>query len=307
MTKPGQESTFYAMGAAHMSRLKLKQKALFYLLSVAMASASAWGCPKVDRLVDFNCDQKIKMVFTGDSIVRGTRDTRLTKKGYPGRLQDKFSKANVVNLGVPGNSTRQLYSGFKRYLKADSVGPTYRASRAADYFFIEVGTNDWETGRPDLTVRNIGRLVEYLRTTLRSLDGTAPMVVVATITPNVREFNAKYARDVNRLLLAAKERGQLPVFVRADDMPRRFLNEDGLHPDPIGYDFLAKRFSSFIRGNLQRLSAKLRKDNDNDGIYDVLEQINFGTSPRLNDTDGDGVSDGDEVFLNLTDPLVPDI
>jgi len=293
------------MGAAHMSRLKLKQKALFYLLSVAMASASAWGCPKVDRLVDFNCDQKIKMVFTGDSIVRGTRDTRLTNKGYPGRVQNKFSTANVVNLGAPGNSTRQLFSKFKRILKADSVGPTSSSPRAADYFFIEVGTNDWEAGRPDLTVRNIARLVEYLKTTLRSLDGTAPMIVVATLTPNVREFNAEYAREVNRLLLAAKKRGQLPVYVRADDMPKRFLNDDGLHPDPIGYDFLAKRFSSFIRGNLQRVSAKLRKDDDEDGIYDALERIRFGTSPRLHDTDGDGVSDGDEVFVSFTDPLIP--
>ncbi|MEY4489703.1 MAG: hypothetical protein RIQ79_2211, partial [Verrucomicrobiota bacterium] len=55
-------------------------------------------------------------------------------------------------------------------------------------------------------------------------------------------------------------------------------------------------------------------DTDNDGIPDAFETgtgvfvsaTNTGTSPTLADTDGDGLSDGDEVYLHGTNPLLAD-
>lgn len=274
-------------------------------LAVAFRVSVASACPLVGGLVDYNCDQKIKMVFTGDSIVWGVRDTRMVNPGYPGRLKDAFPDAEIVNLGVPGNSSQQLYSGFKRYLTREASGKTFSSSRSADYFFIEIGTNDWLTNRPDLTVRNISRLIKYVSRTTQQIDGTSPVFTVATLTPNVRVGNSEFSKKVNKLLLEAKKRGQLPVYVRVDDMPIKFLDDDGLHPDPKGYNFMARRFKSFIAGRLQRLCIARRPDRDSDGLYDSLESLRFGTSRYLTDTDGDGVSDGDEVFATLTDPLVP--
>src|SRR5262249_11751362 len=46
-------------------------------------------------------------------------------------------------------------------------------------------------------------------------------------------------------------------------------------------------------------------DDDNDGLTDVQEAT-YGTNPVLADTDGDGLSDGEEVLVTLTDPLDPD-
>jgi len=47
-------------------------------------------------------------------------------------------------------------------------------------------------------------------------------------------------------------------------------------------------------------------DADNDGLPDDLE-MELGTDPNDPDTDGDGVTDGVEVFVLESDPLAPDI
>ncbi|MGH9870388.1 MAG: Ig-like domain-containing protein [Candidatus Polarisedimenticolia bacterium] len=46
-------------------------------------------------------------------------------------------------------------------------------------------------------------------------------------------------------------------------------------------------------------------DDDNDGLLDT-EELALGTDPLLSDTDGDGLSDFDEVRVHGTDPLDPD-
>jgi hypothetical protein len=51
--------------------------------------------------------------------------------------------------------------------------------------------------------------------------------------------------------------------------------------------------------------AAQRPDRDGDGLYDDDEVGVYGTNPDLFDSDGDGVGDGEEVYLG-TDPLTPD-
>lgn len=46
-------------------------------------------------------------------------------------------------------------------------------------------------------------------------------------------------------------------------------------------------------------------DTDGDGISD-LDEIIYGTNPSANDSDGDGLSDGDEINVHNTDPTVAD-
>lgn len=46
-------------------------------------------------------------------------------------------------------------------------------------------------------------------------------------------------------------------------------------------------------------------DTDLDGLYDI-EEKEYGTDPKLYDTDGDGLSDGEEVRIYKTNPLNPD-
>jgi hypothetical protein len=50
------------------------------------------------------------------------------------------------------------------------------------------------------------------------------------------------------------------------------------------------------------VSARQRPDRDADGLFDDDETGVYGTNPDVFDTDGDGVGDGEEVFLG-TEPL----
>ena len=65
------------------------------------------------------------------------------------------------------------------------------------------------------------------------------------------------------------------------------------------------RASRFLSGKAQQLCAHLRPDLDLDGIFDIYEEIKYHTHPKQADTDGDGYSDGDEVFTMKTNPLDP--
>ncbi|MGI6347658.1 MAG: hypothetical protein ACOXZ1_00470 [Patescibacteria group bacterium] len=47
-------------------------------------------------------------------------------------------------------------------------------------------------------------------------------------------------------------------------------------------------------------------DSDNDGLSDDDEIYVYGTNPYIIDTDGDGLSDFDEIMIFGTDPLNPD-
>lgn len=43
-------------------------------------------------------------------------------------------------------------------------------------------------------------------------------------------------------------------------------------------------------------------DDDNDGLFNIIEEI-YGTDPKNPDTDGDGLTDYEEVYITGTDPL----
>ena len=61
--------------------------------------------------------------------------------------------------------------------------------------------------------------------------------------------------------------------------------------------------------SIDRLFLRLgtRADLDNDGLIDIREKLMYGTSPKLSDTDGDGLLDGEELtFVVPLDPLEPD-
>lgn len=67
-------------------------------------------------------------------------------------------------------------------------------------------------------------------------------------------------------------------------------------PDPLTIEFLRSLSEEQLRA----------RDSDGDGLSDYDEMFVYNTDPLNPDTDGDGLSDYDEIFVYETDPLNPD-
>ena len=72
--------------------------------------------------------------------------------------------------------------------------------------------------------------------------------------------------------------------------------------------WLTQKFgSSYVSGGVCQNMAICGDgaDSDNDGLTN-LQEYNYGTDPINNDTDGDGIADGDEINVYSTDPTKKD-
>ncbi len=268
---------------------------------------SASCCPLIDKLIDYNCDRSLKIAFTGDSIAYGVGDElNENSGGYGLRLSQTFPDSIIRNVGVRGITSDQLLRAFKKNLRKLPHGKTYFRSVNTDIMLIDVGRNDyWSELKPSFTVRNIRRLVKFLRTELAKYDEAPPYIAVNTLLPTTRLFQKPFIDEVNKLLIAEQARG-LTLAAHFDQVPSELISDDGLHPTSAGYDAMAFLLREFLKGDAQRECRARRADSDSDQIFDRFERSKFGTDPALPDTDADGLLDGEELFVLGTDPLVAD-
>jgi lysophospholipase L1-like esterase len=293
--------------------MKLLTKLLYTLsftLLICSISTIAYACPLINDLVDFNCDQKIKVVFTGDSIVYGTGDEiNLGKGGYPLRFKQAYPFITVSNNGIPGITSYRLYRLYAATFRARSNSKRrYRTLRyniqRADLVILAVGINDyWDKVSPYTTVNYIRKTAKLLHRYIIK-NGIKAQVVIATLTKTARDFQQPFVDGVNSTLLARARRAY-PVSLRFDKLRYHHLNSDLLHPNSLGYDWMANKFIEEFTGNIQETLASFHTDFDNDQVYDLVERKKYFTSPYLADTDNDGYEDGEELFSLDSDPLDP--
>ncbi len=291
---------------------KVAAALLVVLVSIVTSgpASAAPGCPKIESLIDFNCDKKLKIVFLGDSITFGIGDSKRPVQGYPGRIQKALPTAEVINLGVPGITSAGLMANVKQALTKKPANAMGRALHDADFILVSVGVNDFFSGVEDAgrTLRNIAAILKYLKTTLKDSDGTAPIIGAGGPIFTLRQFQQPFIRKLDDLFIKYNNTETLPFSIRfslVDVRSHPTLSPDRLHPNAMGYDKMAKLVLKNLRAKVQDLMRAQRTDADADGIYDQLES-KFGTDNKVADTDGDGLLDGDEVFVTGTDPTLLD-
>jgi lysophospholipase L1-like esterase len=283
-------------------------RAIFsFLFIVASVAQNASACPLIEGLVNYNCDQVVKIAFVGDSIVTGVGDEkRGNHGGYVKRLRQHLPFAKVTNDGVPGITTSRLIRYLKTEFKQKRRSRYYRRAFGADVVIVDVGRNDyWDhNANPAITARNIRRISKILKRKRMRKNGVAPYVVVASLLPTNRGFQAGFI-DATNNYLNAYNGPAMPLDLDFYSMPRNLLAGDGLHPSSAGYHWLTELIEAYVTGPLQATLASHRPDNDSDGVYDVFEDNIFQTDPTNPDTDEDTFTDGEELFQLLTNPLDP--
>ena len=85
------------------------------ILSLLLIVHTAHACPLVNGLVDFNCDQKLRYVITGDSIVAGLGDAQNNNVGgYVKRVRPLLpTGTRVIPIGISGIRSDQLLRKFR--------------------------------------------------------------------------------------------------------------------------------------------------------------------------------------------------
>jgi len=245
-------------------------------VSVFFGVGSSWACPNIDGLVDTNCDRRLVIVAFGDSITAGRRDTE--GRGYPGRLNTIFPHAEMVNLGISGEYT---YQGRRRAPGA------FAARREVDYAIILEGVNDYYKSDHSAKITRDNLL--QIRYSARNVGAEA---LIGKLTQTSRGFQRPWVSAVNK---------ELTPYSKIDfySLGTSILSWDQLHPDDEGYQEMAEIASL----SLLRASTAIRPlDSDLDGVYDYEEAWHL-TNPHNRDSDGDGISDGDELYLYGSNPL----
>jgi lysophospholipase L1-like esterase len=268
---------------------------LISALALLCSSTSALACPKVGGLPDLNCDREAKVLVLGDSLVFGIGDTDNDNKGgYLLRTSLQFPNASFLNYGVGGRRVSRTIGDLEAAFLG--TGDTQLANDLADadVVFFDFGRNDWWERKPPLaTWRNLKRCRDIIQTNVQRITGHKPLVITAQMSLANRTGQGTWVVELNALL-AQKSTSSTPADLRFNALSKKLLG-DQVHPTPKGYQILAKIFTSYLTKVLPKHAAKFRKDEDADGLYDEYERERFGMDPTLQDTDGDGIKDGDEV------------
>ncbi len=289
--------------------MKSSRLAPLFVLLLILIPAISGACPRIDGLVDYNCDQKLQIGVLGDSFVFGTGDNKTgSKGGYIGRLSKlpEFKNAKIVGLGLPGYSSFEILLEVKRSFSSARTNRLKRSLSDLDYLIIDMGRNDFFAEiPPSQTVNNLQTIVKFLDQKLGHGAHLAPMYAVSKLaltSSASRPLQRSFITKVDTLL-AKKSSSSFPVRVGFDALNPKLLSKDGLHPTPSGYATLTKILDEFLLDTAQMIASENRPDLDNDGVYDIAETKLFQTDPTIADTDGDLLLDGQEIFTDKTNPL----
>ena len=298
---------------------KIKTSIIFLVL-ISMHTSNVFACPNIQEFVDYNCDKKIKVAFTGDSITYGRGDyIHGDQGGFVLRLETQYPEENInfKNVGVPGYTSTALLRAFKQNLNKKEEGKTKRRVRDADAIIIKVGVNDWwiKDTTPTRVVTTIKRLISFLRKKVPQLSSRkdilginkpAPFIAVSTLIPAKRPSQMAFVNALNAELIKYNSKA-LPVLIHSEGFDPNLIDESTVHPNPKGYNWLAKVMKKFLTKGMKNYikKNKLLPDKDKDGVYDFFEKNLFHTSIQKTDTDNDGFSDKEEIFYIESDPLDP--
>lgn len=254
---------------------------IFPTLLILLASAPALSLPRslqdtcegVMRLRDINCDGEVRIAVIGDSFVAGVGDSpakrRRKSAGYVPRTARRLKSVTFDNLGFAGFSAVELMTTlaavFGRGDAPDRVPKAYltdlrQALLLDDYVILDLGRNDrWGMDPPLSTFVKLTRIKTTIERSVMRETGIKPVVIIPTLMLPNRGSQGPWVKELN-LFISGQEGGRdFSAGLRFDEVSKRLIGTDQIHPTAAGYDAIATKFIDFLRRILpNRLATLLR-------------------------------------------------
>jgi len=170
------------------------------------------------------------VLAVGDSLTFGTGAPAAA--AYPARLA-ALTGWNVVNAGVPGNTSTQARERLPRLLEA----------HAPRLVLLSIGGNDFLRQLPEEQTRaNIAAMLDEIRNT------DAQAVLIAVPRPSVMAALLSSLDDHPLYEALAKER-RVPLFASgwSGVLSDPALKADRIHGNAAGYERFARELHDFMR------------------------------------------------------------
>ena len=197
------------------------------LLALAAAPLAACG-RKSPRHAAIPAGSTVLAV--GDSLTFGTGAAADT--AYPARLA-ALTGWNVVNAGVPGNTSAQARERL----------PTLLAEHAPKLVLLSIGGNDFLRQAPEAETRaNIAAMLDEIRA------AGAQALLIAVPRPAVMAALLR-SLDDHPLYEALAEEQRVPLFAVgwAKVLSDPALKADQIHANAAGYERFARELHGFLR------------------------------------------------------------
>jgi len=212
------------------------------LPAIALATAGAFalvflatGCEDSQSHLsdghDFGSNNPALYVAFGDSITYGSGVA--DADNYPTKLAGMMMRT-VINEGYPGAES---------YVGADLVNDILNDYKPG-FLLILFGVNDLIMGHDE------GETIGYLQYICQAAIDNKTIPVIATLTPVTGEHHA-FASGIDRLnvlirQMAADMNVALVDLDAAFKWDPLYLQEDGLHPNELGYNLMALTFYDVV-------------------------------------------------------------
>ncbi len=228
-------------------------------VSSLILSSSALACPLVGRLPDFNCDGRAVVVVIGDSLVYGTGDVKNNNQGgYVLRAQERLPLVEFVNEGVPGLRTLQMITRIRKAFDKGAESPLASSLLRADLVILDLGRNDrWLFGLPEAALRNLKRARQIITTKVTESGYPAPLVVTSVLMYPNRGSQGPWVKELNDLILKSGT-AEYPADLRFDQVSKRLLSPDNVHPTSKGYAAMTEVFIRYLLNDYKDHAARLR-------------------------------------------------
>lgn len=258
------------------------------LATAVLCAQSANACPDVEAFPDFYCNgDAYRVAFFGDSITVGAKwdysNMSNGSKGYVGRFAKHHPSMIIENHGNGGEDTNQGKRRLSSLLR----------NRIGRYRIIHIseGVNDYYN-----FPRSAAKTKSSLISMVRIVSNAGAVPVLSNLAPNRRRGQSGFVASVNRLLNGVAD---VDFYSLGSSVPSA---KDGLHPNGPGYD---RMFEVANQQIWNKARSRRPKDTDGDGVYDFVEQQR-GLNLYSPDSDGDGASDGEELYVYGTNPFSSD-